>query len=480
MLASTWWLNTKKILQLIRLQPFDATTPNGRAQERHRRVILSAIASVAARGISILTALVSVPLVINYLGAERYGLWLIMTSFLGILSFADLGLGNGLINAISEANGKDDRLAARRYVSNALFMLATIALLLGMSFGLLYQSFSWQQIFNISSPLAIAEAGPAMIVFMLCFLINMPLGIVQRVQMGYQEAFKNSIWLGMGNVLGLVNVLVVIGLRAGLPWLVLALAGTPILTTILNGLVLFGHQRPWLRPRWTDLNAPAVKYLLRIGILFFALQIASAIGYQTDNIVIARILGPAAVPNYAVPMKLFALAPVILGFVLVPLWPAYGEAIARHDIRWVKRTLKRSLLLGLAVTLPAATFLIVFGKQIINLWVGPQIEPTLILLLGMGIWTVMGSVGGALSMFFNASGKIAFEVVCALLMAVSNLALSIFLTMRIGLPGPVYGSAIAQLIFVLIPSFLYIPRLLRSMQHKMPAAPQIEARLATE
>ena len=97
-----------RALVVLRSRSFDSTTENGRSKERLRRAALTTIGSGASKAISLLTFLVSVPLTYRYLGAERYGIWMVLISIIGAMSFADLGIGNGLMNAISEAYGKDD------------------------------------------------------------------------------------------------------------------------------------------------------------------------------------------------------------------------------------------------------------------------------------------------------------------------------------------------------------------------------------
>src|SRR3982751_421810 len=101
------WARLRRVLSVVRVRPFDCSTEAGRSQERYRRAALAVLASVAARGVSILTLLLTVPLTVGYLGEERYGLWMAVTSFLGFLVFADLGIGNGLINTISDAHAKN-------------------------------------------------------------------------------------------------------------------------------------------------------------------------------------------------------------------------------------------------------------------------------------------------------------------------------------------------------------------------------------
>ena len=53
------------------------------------------MASVIAKAIALLTGLVSVPLTFRYLGAERYGIWMVLVSIIAAMGFADLGIGNG-------------------------------------------------------------------------------------------------------------------------------------------------------------------------------------------------------------------------------------------------------------------------------------------------------------------------------------------------------------------------------------------------
>src|SRR5690349_19553868 len=126
-------------MALIRLSPFDTTTPEGRSKERLRRVVLTALVSAFSQGINVLTMLISVPLTLNYLGAERYGLWITISSLILLLGFADLGVGNGLLNAIAQANGRDDRHDAESYVSSAFFVLCGVTVLLAIAWMAVYE-----------------------------------------------------------------------------------------------------------------------------------------------------------------------------------------------------------------------------------------------------------------------------------------------------------------------------------------------------
>ncbi len=458
-MALSLWTRAKNGMALFRLRPFDTSTEEGRSKERYRRALLATLASAFARAVVLLIGLVSVPLTVGYLGAERFGLWMTVTSLVALVSFADLGIGNGLINAVAAADGRGDREGMARAVSSAFFLLAAVAALLGLGFALIYAAVPWPRVFNVASPQAAAEAGPAVAVFLACFALGLPLGVVQKAQLGAQEGFASNLWQCLGSVLGLVGVLAAIALEAGLPWLVLAMSGGPLVALALNWGAFFG-ARPWLRPRWSAVSAAEARAVSHIGLLFFVLQVAGAVAYASDNLVIAQLLGPEAVTEYAVPARLFLIAPTLLGMVLNPLWPAYGEAAARGEMAWVHRTLRRSLAAALLVAAPFAVALVALGPQIIRLWVGDQVAPSLPLLLGFGAWTLVSCLGGVVAMLLNGLTVIRFQAVTATLTAAVAIGLKLALAGPAGLPGVIWASAIASICCTLIPSGLYIPRLL--------------------
>jgi O-antigen/teichoic acid export membrane protein len=453
----------------LRLRPFDMSTPEGRSAERYRRIAWSTLLAGVGKVISMGTGVISVPLVIGYLTADQYGMWLTMSSLVAVLGPLDLGIGLGLLTILSDADGHGDRETARRAVATSLTMLLTIAAVVLLLFAAAYAFIPWQQVFNIKDVAAIRDAGPAAAVLVTSFALGLPLGIIGLIQLAHQSNYISSLWAIAGNLGSLAAIVAVIVLHASLPILVVALTGVGLLAALLNGAALFRYQRPWLRPHRGDVDRKLMRPLLRVGGLFMILQIAGLVGYQLDNFVIAQIMGAGSVQEYAVPVKLFSLAPTLLSFALMPLWPAYRESLARGDWAWISRTLRRSLLLAAAINIPSAIFLTFAGPTVLHLWVGDKIHPTFVLMLGLGLWLAMNTLNGPLAMLLNGANAMGFQAVCAILMAVANVTISIFLVYRIGVSGAVWGSIIAQAVFVVLPSIWYVPRLLRRLRQTPPS-----------
>jgi O-antigen/teichoic acid export membrane protein len=440
-----------------------ADSDDVRGAARNRRAAFTGIAAVAARVLQIGASLVTVPLTLKYLGNERFGLWMTISSVLAMAAFADFGIGNGVLNTVASASGRDDTEGVRAAVSNGFAVLNAIALALIVLFFLIYPFVSWADFFGVVSPQARAEAGPAVAVFAVCFALNISMDVVQRVQLGLQQGYRFALWQLIGSGTGFVGVLAGIWLQVSLPVLVVAIAGAPILATALNFVHFFGFLRADLRPSMRGISREVISLIARLGGFFFILQVVGAVSFSADNFLIARILGAASVPDYAIPQRMFGLIAMMLSMFIAPLWPAYGEAISRGDIAWVRRTIIRSLLVVVSVSAVAATILLFLSPSILHLWVGSRIHPPFLLLLGIAIWTIVNCGGDALGVFLNGATNIRFQVIVATGFGMTCVATKVLLLQRFGIVGIPWATVLTYMLVNVPPYIWYVPLLLKRL-----------------
>lgn len=450
------------LLEVFRLSPFDTSTPEGRARERHRRVALTAALSAVSKGAAIATGLIAVPLTIHYLGVERYGLWMTVSSLITMFAFADLGIGNGLVSEVARTQGLGNSRGAAEAVSSAFVVLGLVSVVGVPVFAVLYFQVDWPGLFNVSSAIAVREAGPALAVFVGCFLISVPLGIIQRVQMGCQEGYIAGAWATVGQIGSLAAVIAAIRYEGGLPTLILAMSGVPILATAASAVLLFARQHPELRPRWALVSSRTATRIIKTGGWFFLIQVIVAFHYSADSLIIAHLLGPAEVSRYAVAMKLAVVVPTIVGMWLVPLWPAVSEAAARNDWHWIRRTFNRTFLVSIVVVAGSALGLVLFGDAIVSAWVGPGIVLGLGLLSGFGLFMLASAMSGPVAMFMNGMGIIRVQVVTSLLMAVVSLWARIHFAPVYGITGVIMSNALTQILLVSLPSWWILWRVMQA------------------
>lgn len=450
--------------------PTSGGTAEARSKERYRRATLTSASALGARGLALILSLATVPLTLNYLGPERYGMWVTISSVTAILAITDLGVGYGLLNAVTRALARGDQAAARGQISSALALLGLFAMALAGVLLLVAPLVSWSSLLAVTSARASAEAAPAVAVWAACFLVGMPLSVASQVRWARQEGYVVHLTAAAGSVAAVAALLAAIATEQGLPVLVVAMAGPPLLASAANGLLLFGRDAPELRPSLALSDRRAGLMLLRAGFLFFVLQIAMAVAFASDALVATQVVGPEAAAQYGVTYRLFMIPMALVSIGLTPLWPAYGEAITRGDVGWARTTLQRSLRAGLVVAVPTAGILVAFGLPIIAVWAGPTAMPPFMLLVGFGIWVVLSTIGMCVAMLLNGAHEIRAQAVSAAVMAVANLVLSIWLTDRMGVAGVIWGTVLAYGAFTLAPMAIYVPRVLRRLELAPPSA----------
>ena len=436
--------------------PSPAAADENRSVERYRRSLLSGTAATLARATQVACTVASVSLVLPHLGPERFGLWTTVTGLSLLLAFADLGLGNGLITSLARAAATDDRAHAQRLVSSAFYALLAIGavtLALGAAAS---GRVPWPAFFNVSDPRAAEEAGPSALAFLAVFSLSVPLTLVQKIHLGFQEGYVASAFQAAGNLLGLCGVVVGVAHLASAPALVTLAMSGPLVAALANGAWLFGARRRWLWPRPGLVDRATLGELRRLGLLFFTLQLATAVAFASDNLVVAHVLGQPEVARYSVHAQPFTWVAGLASVFLVPLWPAYGDALARGDLAWVRATLRRSLALTVAATALPGLVLTLAGRPLLRLWVGDQLAVDTTTLAALAVWTVVAALGSAMSVLLNAAGVVRFQVLTAAAMTVSVLAARTFGAHVLGLQGLVWGTLAAYAVTSLAPTGLYL------------------------
>src|SRR5712671_3581204 len=174
-------------------------------RERYRRAGLTASTSYIAKALTMLMGIASVPLTVHYLGPERYGVWLTISSLLVWVALTDFGLaGNALVNVLSEAVGNDDRESARHYAASAFWALVAIALVLGVVFMAAFHFIPWRAVFRVSDATSTQELESTCALVLTLFVINLPLSLLRSLYNAHQDGYLAKIW---GIAYGVVSLL---------------------------------------------------------------------------------------------------------------------------------------------------------------------------------------------------------------------------------------------------------------------------------
>ncbi|MBR4765402.1 MAG: hypothetical protein IK085_01420, partial [Clostridia bacterium] len=68
--------------------------------------------------------------ILRFLGNNLYGLWITISSVVSWLGSGDLGIGNGLRNALAKAYGESDETKQNALISSAVNLLSKVSAIL--------------------------------------------------------------------------------------------------------------------------------------------------------------------------------------------------------------------------------------------------------------------------------------------------------------------------------------------------------------
>jgi len=334
----------------------------------HRFVTFFAT-SLAARGIGIACQLLQVPLVVGALGTEAFGLWMTMMSITNLVQFADLGLGIGLQNRLTEKFTHAQDEDARAQFTSVFAFLAAIGLGLGSLLTIVISQLDLGALFHLRDSATIAQAPGAALALTWVFCAGFPLGLAQRLAFARHEGWMFNVAQAVGSMAGLGAV--ALGVHSGwsLAGLAIAAQGTMLLVNgVLLGVQL--NQLGWLKGPLPRPNSGTVRELLGVGAFFSVQQIVGTVMFSLPQVIISATLGAAAVTPYNLVQRLFNLFAVVQNAFLLPLWPAYSRARARGEFEWMRQALRRSFQATALGCVAPLVLCACFAPWIIHLWVG--------------------------------------------------------------------------------------------------------------
>jgi O-antigen/teichoic acid export membrane protein len=460
----------KAYLSPQRLKTLFTRSSADQGRERYRRAGMTASTSYIAKGLTLLMGFVSVPLTVHYLGAERYGVWLTISSLLLWVALTDFGLaGYALVNVLSEAVGNDDRESARHYAASAFWALVTIALIIGMVFIAAFHFIPWRAVFRVSDATSTQELESTCALVLTLFVINLPLSLLRSLYNAHQDGYLANIWGIAYSVVSLLGLIVVTRFHGGLPQLVVALSGIPALVLLANAYHAFVRRYPWLAPAPSAVRWSCIRRLLKLGGKYMIMQVASLGIYQSQAMIITQMLGPSQVVIFAVTYKVVTL-PMDLAYMgTVPFISAFGEAKARHDWNWIKGAFKNATFASVALGMPLAAALALVAKPLILIWAGPAAVPDPQLVLWLFIYTAVGvclMMAGQLLCGIERLNPLTLSVV---LCSIGCVVLGVLFAPWWGLSGVAFAMAISKIVTFWPIQVYEVRRIFRAASAAAPA-----------
>ena len=392
------------------------------------------VGSFFNKGVAILISLLLVPITIDYLNPEQYGIWLTISSIVSWISYFDIGLVHGFKNRFAEAEAQADILLQRQYVSTAyavmLFIFSGIIIVLEC----INPFIQWAKLLNINETYNSLLTLVCAILF-LFIGIQLILGVITALLTADQHsAFASTInTLGQGFTLLWIYILTQLPNKSMI-YICFVLSGMPCLVLFIATIWLFRGKYKYLAPSIKYVKPYLIKNIIGLGSKFFIIQLSMLLIFQITNIILSRVLGPEAVTSYNVTYKYFSIIQMVFTIILSPFWAAYTDAFTKQDLDWMNRTYRKLISLFSKIALISIIMLII-SPIIFRFWLPNSVQISWPLSITMWLYILILTYSNIFMIIINGTGKIFIQMIIYLIFATVSIPASYLFCLNFGIPG---------------------------------------------
>jgi len=404
-------------------------------KKRNLRLLVQLILSFGYKGLSMALSFAIVPLSLNILGPNEYGLWLTIFSFVNFFLFFDLGLGNGLKNKITISLANNDLQSTRSFISTGYIVFASLSFVLILLLVLLISSINMSSFLNTAG-VSDHKVKQAMLIVGITIITSFTLNFVYNISAAQQKISFANLGMVLNNGLAVLVLIYLNIIKTPITITIMAVitAGALIASMLISNVVFY-KRNPNLFPSIKDFRMNLLKSTLKLSISF------------TDTIIINKYLGNYEVTRYNLVYKLFSAIIILLSLVSMPLWTVFTEAFEKKDNLWIKNVFKR---FNYIIVVAALVFILlgVFINPILYIWTHHNYQIPALLVTGMIIYNVAYAWNYNYSVFLNSISAIRVQLPYLIITSILNIPLCIyFIHLGLGSAGVVLASAVCVLPF---------------------------------
>ena len=394
-----------------------------------------------------------VPIILNYLEVDLFGVWITLSSFFLWFTFFDFGLGNSLKNKLAECIVRKDYYLAKVYISTSYAILILISVILACLFVPLYFYIDWNKVFNGSIGLT-KEVTSLVFCAFVFLLLKFIFDLINVVFSANQESSYVNYFSFLSNTISFFSVLVITHVsNKSLLLLGLCIIIPTFIVPFVGGFYYFEKRYKEIRPSIKFIDFSRAKPLFGLSLYFFISQIMTFIIYSTDSMVILQLFGPSDVTIYNIAFKYFSIISVLFGIISVPLWSSFTHAYSKGEFEWISNTIKKFVKIWIVLVL-VVLIMIILSDMVYSFWLGVNVVIPRSLTVLMGIFVIENSWIIIYTYFIGGIAKMKLITTIHVMAGLVNIPLSIYLAkyFNLGVNGVVLST-----ILCLLPQSIIIP-----------------------
>ncbi len=410
-----------------------------------------------------IASLVAYPVYLHYLGAETYGLWLLLAIVLNFAGLGMLGIPDAVTKFVAEEVGRENVEGAKRCVTTSLAMLFASGIIIMI--GIIVFRHPIVGILNIESNHAVLAIGYLPLIAILSLYIFI-VEVLCAMLSGLGRMDMANYTRSVGRLLTPISAFVLLNFGCGLKSLLIANAFGYFVIHIISLLFIKKICKISFF-RFNQLDVQWVKRILRFGGGLSFMSLLTMFISPFNKIMISRYIGLDAIPvyeiGYRVAMQLRSLFQMFFRALLPEISGESGKRTieAYKRIRHLNNCCMRLILIG---AIPCYIFLMLVATPLLKTWLGEGFTETMPGVLRVLLVSSFSTLFATPSYYVVLGmGKVRLCLFTSVIQAVVNVAI-ITVLVYIDVPLSTYRIALAMLMGTLLGSLHMFIQSLRSLR----------------
>lgn len=344
------------------------------------RVVKGSLWTLLGQVAPLAVSLAATPFTIRLLGAEGYGVLILVGLIPAYLAFADFGMSLASTRFASEAFGRGDRKEEAAVIRTAVAVALSVSV--PVALGLFIFAPQIISLFAVPESL-FAEAAAALRITAVTFVVNILCSILNTPQLARLRMDLNTLINAGTRIAGLIATPVAIYLGFGIVGAAAVLLAAMLLN--LAGHIFFSGR---LLPELFGLGISREKLrpLLIFGGGLVISSIAAIALTNAEKGILAAVVSASALAHYTVAFTAATMMTLFAGAMIQSLIPAFSQLQGEEARERLNSLFERGVRLSMIWAIPAMVFLGVTAKPFFTIWAGEEFgrESTLPLYLLLG------------------------------------------------------------------------------------------------
>lgn len=329
--------------------------------KKYLAIFWAGTSSIVSKFSSLILQLVSIPILTQYLGKEKYGLLLIILSFTLFINISDLGLGMNLQLQLPKLiEEKKDREIITVFFSSVLIMtILSFTLLI-----LFYFFLNGGYLDYLFKKKYLVEYKTVKIVFV-CYCISLPFSMINRLYSVYLKTFISELFSSISFILTLLFIILLVKFKLSINYIAFVFQGTPMFMSVLSFIYFFIIKNELLKQK-PILSFKQLKNTVKASIKYLLIPISIIFVNAPDSILIGKFLEYKDVTTYTLLLRLTNLLTFPIVLFINPLLPSINYAIAQENYKWMGKIFKQVFIFIIIACIFCTLILLLFGNAIIG------------------------------------------------------------------------------------------------------------------